>query len=248
MSEKVINEIDGNDGNGPVVLENQKIAALAQDTIDNLGDKDISNDFGKVDPCLYQKISVAELISKLNITERCKSLGQAYLLFESVEQQLRHKMSTGNTQTNGLIEQMKLVIGFLKHANDFCYTVEDFTKEMPVVKEEYQNLIDDKIVEERYDPYNLSENDFWVEEAKIESFDTNKFAELKEKEICRGCYNVYHCKSRNALIRKELQKRKQYPDRLFDCVWHVITKCDEFKIDGDGDGGNIPLPMIPDRP
>ncbi len=248
MFEKVTNEINSGDGNGPVVLSNQKIAALAQDTIDNSGNKDINNLFdGQPDSQLQQQLDMAEIITKLNISERCKALGQAYYQLESIRDQLQLKMSKGDTHTNGITDQLKLVIGFLKHANDFSYTMEDFVKEIPVVKEEYKNLIDSKIVEDRYDPYNLSEGDIWIDDAKCDVILTEHFSELKEKEICRKCYNVYHCRSRISIIRGELLKRRQYPSG-FEVKWSVVTKCNEFRVDGDGDGGNVPLPMIPDRP
>jgi hypothetical protein len=240
------NEID--DGkSGPAILSDSKIAALAQDTIDN-SDPDYfkgDNDFGPVDPCLYQKLNIADIISKLNVTERCKALGQAYLLLDQVEKQLQFKMSRCDTHTSELIESLKLVMGFLKHANEFCYTVEDFIKETPTVKEEYQDLIDEKILEDRYDPYNLSESDFWVGEANYKELSTRHFSELKEKEICRGCYNVYHCKSRILIIRNELRRNKHIPSGLNVNMWHVVTECDKFKIDGIADGGNVPVPKAP---
>jgi len=240
MSEEVKNEISADDGNGPVVLTDAEISALAKNLItENSNLPDNPDLFGDPDLPLQQQLDMAEIVSKLNISERCKALGQAYYQLESVREQLQFKMSKGDTHTSGIIDQLKLVVGFLRHANDFQYNIEDFIRKIPTVKEEYKNMIDNKIIEDRYDSYNLSEDNIWVNDAKCDVILTDHFLELKEKETCRKCYNVYHCKPRISLIRAELLKRKQYPSGL-KVKWNVVTKCNKFEIDGDGDGGNIP--------
>lgn len=172
--------------------------------------------------------AISDLLCKLNVAERCKVLGQAYLQLESVEKELRLKISTCNTHTTDLVESLQRIIGFLKYAQEFSYTVEDFIKHTnPTVKEQYKDLIDKKILEERYDPYNAFETNFWMATAEIGPVEvTNDFSILKEKEICRPCYYCGNCKTRNELIRDELRKQREISSGN---LWNVITECKSFK-------------------